>query len=299
MINPLDFTGPQFLFFYFILAAGLFVLTYTVTRLRERSWEIPKINMNEAYEIAMLRAGEQEVIRVALLSLIDRGFLKHSLSGVETADLNSVNLVKRSVEKEILKFCQTNKSIYVVLTNETIQNACSVYRSNLVKWRLIVGSAVTAQRGTIVIFAQAVLLLVAGAKIFVALSRGKTNLMFLFVLTGLAVFFVNEIKKGHRTGLGDIILKDIKNLYQNLGYRANSLRPGVSTNEVSLAAAVYGVAILSPSYFPYTANLYPVEMRPNHASTSSGNDSWTSSCSSCSSCGGGGCGGGCGGCGGS
>jgi hypothetical protein len=83
------------------------------------------------------------------------------------------------------------------------------------------------------------------------------------------------------TARGKAILEDVTNLYSGLRTQVNSFRPGSASAELTMFAAVFGVAALAESPLGYTQTLFP-------QTTSS----WDSSD------GGGGCGGGCGGCGG-
>ena len=85
-MNPFDLRGPEFLLFYFIFSAAvLFILFYL--RQRDESPDAGKPPLDDPYLVACLRGGEIEALRVATLSLIDRGFLTLKSSG--TSDLFS------------------------------------------------------------------------------------------------------------------------------------------------------------------------------------------------------------------
>ena len=74
MINPLELTGPNFLIFYTLLGTLVLALMYLLRRLSE-SGAVPRVDYSDPYLIAYLRGGELETMRVAAVSLIDRGFL--------------------------------------------------------------------------------------------------------------------------------------------------------------------------------------------------------------------------------
>jgi uncharacterized protein (TIGR04222 family) len=74
-VNPFDLRGPEFLLFYFILSAVVIVALVLIRRASE-SGTAPKLDLADPYLVAHLRGGENEVLRVALVSLIDRGLLK-------------------------------------------------------------------------------------------------------------------------------------------------------------------------------------------------------------------------------
>jgi hypothetical protein len=94
---------------------------------------------------------------------------------------------------------------------------------------------------------------VSAAKIWVALSRGRSNIAFLIILTVVACILASKIYNPHRTPAGDALLADIRMLFARLKERAHTLRPGGETSEVALLMAVFGVRDLSPILFPSTS----------------------------------------------
>ena len=80
MDNPFDLRGPQFLLFYLCLGLAITVLVHWT----RRAWEggdTPR-PLSDYLEIAFLRGGAAEAIRVAILTLIDRGVLAISSSDI-------------------------------------------------------------------------------------------------------------------------------------------------------------------------------------------------------------------------
>ena len=73
-MNPFDLSGPEFLVFYLSLAAVV-IGALVLWRRASESAGAPKIDLADPYLIAYLRGGENEALRVALVSLIDRGLL--------------------------------------------------------------------------------------------------------------------------------------------------------------------------------------------------------------------------------
>jgi hypothetical protein len=75
MFSPFDLRGPEFLLFYLLFGAcvlaALFLLRYT-----GEATDPPQLNLSDPYLIAFLRGGRNETLRVATVSLIDRGFLQ-------------------------------------------------------------------------------------------------------------------------------------------------------------------------------------------------------------------------------
>jgi uncharacterized protein (TIGR04222 family) len=135
---------------------------------------------------------------------------------------------------------------------------------------------------------------VAVLKIGVALSRGRTNIVFLVVLSAIFGVIVHFVTNPVRTAAGNAMLADLRTLFAALERRAGVLRPGPDKrgNELALLAAVFGAGAV-PGGAVLLERLFRKPQRPRSASSCG-----STSGSSCgSSCGGGGCGGGCGGCG--
>jgi hypothetical protein len=92
-----------------------------------------------------------------------------------------------------------------------------------------------------------------------------------------------------RTRRGDRLFADVRLLFAGLRSRAASLRSGRGDSDVTMLAAVFGLAALPAGEFVFVPALFP-----------RAGDREGTGCGSCDSgsCGGGGdCGGGCGGCG--
>jgi uncharacterized membrane protein YgcG len=140
---------------------------------------------------------------------------------------------------------------------------------------------------------------VAALKIFIALSRGRTNIGFLILLGAFFGAIVYLVINPFRTTAGNAMLEDLRTLFGALRNRAGAMGwNGLSAgNELALFAAVFGTGALPAG----AAALNVIFRKPSperSSSSSCGSSCGSSSGSSCgSSCGGGGCGGGCGGCG--
>jgi uncharacterized protein (TIGR04222 family) len=80
-LNPFDLRGPEFLVFYLILSAGTLVLVWMFRRWKELGEDgsaasAAKEVAQDPYQVAYLRGGRDEVVRVAVVSLIERGLLE-------------------------------------------------------------------------------------------------------------------------------------------------------------------------------------------------------------------------------
>jgi uncharacterized protein (TIGR04222 family) len=309
-VNPFDLRGPEFLLFYFMFSTAVLIILHLLLQRDERR-DVGKPPLDDPYLIASLRGGESEALRVAALSLIDRGLLALRSSGtsvlfpgdsqnrLEVKDTSAIDAAKRPIEKRVLEAFKTSQPISTM--NSLLGcSACLDYTLNLERFGLLPGPEIRAARQRRLWIALAILVGVAGLKIVIALSRGRTNLLFLIILASLAAYVALRIGNPFRTARGEEFLNDVKSLFANLRLRADTLRPGGSTSDLVWLASAFGLTAVSPILFPHVSALMP--RRPQREL---GSGSWgsSSSCGTFSSCGGGGCGGGgcggggCGGCG--
>jgi uncharacterized protein (TIGR04222 family) len=321
-MNPFDLRGPEFLVFY-IFFSWLVIVGVTLLRRLSEDRDVGKPPIDDPYFVAFLRGGESEALRVAALSLIDRGLLTLKSSGTPAllpgsadsllvlADPAAIETVKRPLEKRILEAFKTALPIHSTLAGLQGCTACFDYAINLEKFGLLPDEEVRKARLRRVAIAIGILLGVAAVKIFIALSRGHTNIVFLIILSCLAAFIAFKTSNPFRTLRGEKFLQDVKSLFSSLRQRAASLRPGGATSDLVWLASAYGLAEVSPILFPSVMALRP--RKPIGGSGSGGWGGWSSGNSSCGTssscgsggsscsggggCGGGGCGGGCGGCG--
>jgi uncharacterized protein (TIGR04222 family) len=279
---PFDLNGPEFLVFYFVLGVCVvFAL---------RWWagvdgpESPAIDLSDPYLIAYLRGGKNEALRVATVSLIDRGVLTVSGSKVSTARDRSADSLRIPIEQSLVSYFQTTAEAASAFKAAILDEG--LYEQALIRADLLPGPEARFARASKLSAALLVLWSVAFIKIAVALSRGHSNVQFLFVLAVIFTVFAIKLGLPRLTRKGAATLANLKLLFGSLQLRASTLVAGRNANELLLLAAVFGVGTIPASVFPHAKKLYP------QAASSS---SCGSSCGS--GCGGGGCGGGCGGCG--
>lgn len=295
-INPFDMRGPEFLVFYAITCILYLLLYRYLIAQKESNWPMPKLNIPDPYEIAYLRGGESETLRVATLSLIDRGLLEISERDCATKNREAVNYARRHVEKAILTKFLIADPVYKIYTDEKSSLACFEYRKDLEKLKLLTSDEVYSSRRAMFYLGVFIILGLAGTKIFIALQRGRHNIVFLIMLATVFLGFCIAIYRKRRTALGDRAISDFQTLFKGLKDRSYTITAGGKTNEAALLACIFGVQALPVGNFPYIEKIFPKAKTNSSCATSSCGSSCSSSCGS--SCGGGGCGGGCGGCGG-
>ena len=104
-MNPFDLYGPQFLVFY----AALTIVTMIVVAVLRRRVELAAGHghapTNDPYLIAYLRGGKNEVIRTAIISLVDRGLIDVRGDKLHTSAVGAQTSARKPVEQTLLKRC--------------------------------------------------------------------------------------------------------------------------------------------------------------------------------------------------
>jgi len=300
-MNPFDLSGPDFLVFYLALSVVVVGAT-ALLRWWLESGPVPKLGNVDPYQVAYLRGGYHEAIRVATISLLDRGLLRMEGDSL-IAGMSAVNRARRPLEKAILQAFLEEKKAPDLFHLPGPREACKPLVDALREKRLLPTENQIFVR--VVLGAAALLILcgVALIKVDIAISRGRQNFQLLVGLALVTSALVVTLLRTPRTPAGNRIVEDYKTLFSRLKERAGLIRPGGATNELALLAGVFGLGALSGSALDRAQALFPqgaaLQVSTTSWGTSCGAISTDSSGGSCgSSCGGGGCGGGCGGCGG-
>jgi uncharacterized protein (TIGR04222 family) len=295
-MNPFDLPGPQFLVLYLILGV-LVTIGLALFRISQESGTAARVTLSDPYLIAYLRGGANEALRVATVSLLDRGLLSVKGAKLVTDKESGIDLVRAPIEKALLKTFKTADAATAIFGESSLEAVCLPYEQTLVQMGLMPNETIKAAREKRFFIGLVVLGGVALIKILIALNRGRHNIGFLILLAIGFAFVCYKVSFPPRTRQGDALLADLKTLFASLQSRASGLRSGGATDELVLLAAVFGLGALSTTKFPYDIRaLYP---RAVSSSSSTCGTSCGSSCGGSSGCGGGGgCGGGCGGCGG-
>lgn len=300
-MSPFDLRGPEFLFFYIGLSVCVFIGTVWVRELMERG-PIPQVNLEDPYFFAYLRGGITEAFRAAVIVLLDRGWLIAYGDVVHRRDDIQPKPEQPGIEQEVLSFFTAPHSAYQALRNCSLGSTASHYEKQATELDLIPGSRRKSMRQLLVAVAICGLVLVSLIKIAVAISRGRTNLLFLVILTVLAPYLLARVLLSGPTSKGRALIRNVQSLFSDLKGRRPFLRPGAGTKEIAWLVGVFGVKALPLDGFPDVKTLFPLSSRDVAFAGTSSSCGTVSSCGSggggCGGgCGGGGCGGGCGGCG--
>lgn len=301
-MNPFDLTGPQFLLFYTVFAAAVVAGLVFWRKRAELSSSSPRIDLSDPYLIAYLRGGKSEVLRVATVTLIDRGLLMRNGSHIYRAENASPDSVRRPVEQALLKKYARGGEVSWMFEDDGLSKACEPYGDTLRRVRLLPDEYVNQARLMRLVVAIFVLTGVGFTKVFIALNAGRSNFGFLIVLTIASIVVSAVISFPRLTESGTTTIEDVQSLYSGLRGRSGLLDPRGAGVEPVMLAAVFGVGALRGEGFSLASGLFPDQRKKADGSCGAGDGGCGSSGSSCSSssgssCGSG-CGGGCGGCGG-
>jgi uncharacterized protein (TIGR04222 family) len=283
-MNPFDLDGPRFLVFYLCFAAALVLALHLARRARESAAPLPG-NLKDPYLLAYLGGGRKEVVRVSTLALIDRGLLE--MTGKLVRSRAGPSSRQTRVEQAVLRhFANPSELESVFTAPEPNELARVQYAERLRRDRLLPDQETLRSRYLWMALTILAMIALTALRTRLALERGHPNLVFLYIMTFLAVVAVVNVGNPFRTSLGDTYLRRMRDLFSHLPGRVASIKPGGASAELLWLAALFGVGAVPATAFPFIS-----EFRlKKEVSSGSG---CGSSCSS--GCGGGG--GGCGGCG--
>jgi uncharacterized protein (TIGR04222 family) len=296
-LNPFDLRGPEFLVFYAILSILTIVIVWGFRRIMESGGPgeeetLAKQIAKDPYQIAYLHGGRLEVLRVAVVSLLERGLLNAEGEKLLSQDANGAAKVRRPLDKAILTKYAEAKCGQDLCTDSIILGEADMVGVPLQRMKLIPHGNMLIARALLLLVSIGFLVLIAGTKICIALSRGHMNIAFLVVLGLLAPSILCLVTWRFRTTLGDKTYAYLQKYFESLKDRRQSFDLERTTSELTFLAAAFGIAALPDAFggMMKALRIHP----PGQSGSASGGCG--SSCGG-GGCGGGGCGGGCGGCG--
>jgi len=301
-MNPLDLRGPEFLGFYIAWGVGVLVLGMLAREVLRRwiypgeaatQWlpgRYPK--EGDAYGIALLRSGHQDVVRTILARLSAADLI--AVEGHELRRVESDAVAGRlpDIERRAWEKASGDTEECFLEIEDATAPAMEELGAKLRNDHLLRTPAETAP-----LWALFGVMLLAGpgmgvAKILVAIGRGRANIGFLILLSVIFVVLTWLLFRPTRqTRAGRDYLDWLKESHRGLLQLVLSGRRA-SAGEIGLVTAIFGLGAVAG-----LDRMAALRMALRPKSSSGDAASSTSSCGS--GCGGGSCGGGgCGGCGG-
>jgi uncharacterized protein (TIGR04222 family) len=317
-VNPFDLSGPGFLVFYWTLSIISLLFIYWL-RLSSDVTGRPAQMTSDPCLLAYLRDGYPEVVRVALLTLVDEGAIAvkdRELSLAPEGTRPRFQRKRTAVEQQLLDYLARPATVDQIVDGGIGRDACLGYQVTLEDFGYLRRSADLASVRAACVGLAILLAAVAFIKFAVAWSRGHTNVVFL-IFSGLtAVWLVLKVGSFHAriTTRGEQALDGAEALLAGARERLKAASAALLGPELAWIAAAFGFSVFNftPNdfaFWPALAFASGSRYKPPHERQTDSSFWSSSSCgsggSSCggggaSSCGGGGgCGGGgCGGCGG-
>lgn len=323
-----DMYGPYFLLLYFVVIVA--TVGFSIFKSRQIMSGTPGQGGNrliptrpDPYEIAYLRGGVNEVVRLVVFELIQtrRLTMDPKSSKLVAADDEGSNTGAPEltpVKRSVLSFYATPQYAYKIFGSSALGEmaaSCRTYEDDLLRHGLVVTDAMRGAAYRVRLNGIGVILLLGGYKLTAALVTGHANVGFLilFAILGVALE-VTGTKLPRLTAEGQAYLRRLQTAFASLKRRrsnpiavqpADSWFPGSSpahagdVDDIVLTVGVFGFSALAGTPQAAYAQIF------GQAASTSGCGS-TGSCGSTSGCGsssggggdGGGGGGGCGGCGG-
>jgi len=293
----MSLSGPQFLLLYLVIAVAANLWLRRHYRNQESAKTLPRFGATpDPYQIAYLRSGEKEAVRISIVALVDRGLLEESGGKIRIAHSNALQYARRPIEKAILNCYSDWAPPNRALEDIGVKMACQEYQDQLVKQQLLADTHTYARRWSIFITVLGITLGIAILRIVNALMHDRFNIGFLIILAFMTAVALFLAYRKRITGLGEAVLDRLKILFASLKRRAKKITPGGSEHDATVLAAIFGLAALPSDAFPFVDRLYPKNSKWDSSGDDGGfiGDSNGGSCDG-GGCGGGGCGGGCGG----
>ena len=138
-------------------------------------------------------------MRIATVSLIDRGLLSVQGEMLVTAQDTAPALVQRTIEKALLEKFKTPDKATAIFNDRGLEFACAEYEHSLTHLGLLPGPADKDARQRRFSTVLLVLVGAAGIKLIIALIHGRHNVGFLIGMAGVASV-LNQTTRHWHTG---------------------------------------------------------------------------------------------------
>jgi uncharacterized protein (TIGR04222 family) len=279
-MNPLDLTGPTFLWLYLSLAT-LTIGLYYAWLLLPTPWGQEPISTftRSPYLLAHLMQGQQAAAYLALVALQDRRLI--------TGDQNSLSRTRKDIpdglhplEQRLLGLLDEPKTPDNLLNDPQVNGLLREQAHQLRLWGYV--RSTPLQHCLPGMLLLAVLLALGGLKCFVAFSNGHSNIGYLLLAMLLATGLIAWAPRRRVTGKRRWLRQQLVQMFGNLKDRAHQLKPHENTDEILWLVAVFGFAVLPGALFPMAA--YAHTQLPAAGASGGGEGGVDADCSSCSSC---------------
>jgi uncharacterized protein (TIGR04222 family) len=316
--NPLgDLPGPAFLLLYVVIIGLTIVACVRSIRAQDRTddTDLPRVPTKpDPIVLAYLRGGRNEVARLLIVELIQRGYLEvHEARQSEirqTAHPPDLALLSKA-EADTFRHFQTPRRVSAVFQPGGLAWQLDELYGESQRWALAAEGLLVPDSGVVAAktwgLGTAAILLTGGYKLAVALAKGRHNvgiLIGLSVLGLLGLVIACALAKPRTTRRGRAYLERLRLAFGETSRRTAAVPSPGAAAALPLMLGLFGLDALAGS--PH-AGLSRVFARANPQAGSGTTSAGCGAASGCGGGGGGGCGGGggggcggggCGGCGG-
>jgi uncharacterized protein (TIGR04222 family) len=298
-MNPFDWTGPEFLGFYYPLLIVGTIVVWNVRQMLRTPWSAPPESPDlSPYQAAYLAGGPWRAFAAALTRLFQCGAAVEQSGTFRRTDAlpANANPLERAVWDRAGRPARVDE-LFAAATDELEQ-----IRQSLLARGLVLSDATSRVVRLVPFFLMLAISLFGLIKICVGVQRDKPVAFLIIgtVISAIAGFAFLAIRL-LRSRRGDAVLRELQQKHDALGATARTSPAALAASDLPLAVALFGTAALAaPAYAALQGPLGPRlgGQGGTGGSCGSGCGSGGSSCGGGSGCGGGGGGGGCGGCGG-
>lgn len=275
--------GPHFLLFYAVVIGVVLAVTRWQVRSADRTLEErvdDPPDPVEATDLALLRGNVNEVLRLTVVELVQRGFLRvvegtffGMTSGQKIAQAPTApdpRFLSR-LQRPVFDFFKSPRKASELFSDKSLKEwfrvECTDAETRLEQYRLITPNEVTRKSHRTALVAGLIVLGLGVYKLVVALSKGKTNVGFLEIMAVIGVFAVLIVMRTPRVSRrGKAYLQKLQIRYSRLRYEIIGLTRAIDESGLIFAVALFGIPVLQGTAY---ANLVPT-FRQAAASTSFG-----------------------------
>lgn len=190
----LDLPGPDFLNAFGAVVIAVLALTWLVVHFADRTDRRPPPvpEHPDAIEVAFLQGGVNQVIRTVVYDLVQRGYATLAKDDrVEASAKTPKSGELDAVERYVLKMLEAKPKAHELFGDKaqrkTLLGLLAPVRARLATEDLVKPDSVKYWRHLMQIVGTLVLLGFAGAKIYVALSSGNSNVSYLVFLCAASI----------------------------------------------------------------------------------------------------------------
>lgn len=314
--NPLaNLYGPYFLVFYsFFIVSSIIAFAFAKSRLdQSERFALPPIPPNpDAFEIAYLRGGANELARTAIFSLTQKNLLKivneDKNSRIEPTKIEFDRNRLSTIEMATLSWFRYSRDVKEIFAanglTEQLRSFSESYQAQLEMHHLLVDDDLIAKTKSWARRAFLIFGALGAYKFAAAIYNGYFNILGIIFVTiiGLAVLAWTA-KTSRLTNLGKQYLERLRLAFERIKpsnhFPASNQTAFAAVDPFLLSVGVFGGAALAGTvYSDYNLAFQKAQNQSSASSGSCGSGCGSGSCSSGGDGGGSGCGSGCGGCGG-